>query len=160
MSNHQPDLTIRVCRVKSLFRFTKPQPMLWPSTETTLLSTQNIWCAALKKNWSKFGKHQPDTQIRVLDAKLPFSLPKHNTCCGSLKEPSHWNNSFEHPTHMCGLQKNLSKLSKHQPDTQIRVLDARSPFFLPNHNTCFGSLKEPSYWNDSFEHPKYMMCGL
>ena len=90
---NQPKPPDKSAWCKITFPFTKPQYMLGvlkrPISSRWLLSPQTVWCVALK-NLTQFNKHKPDLQVKVIDAKPPFLLPK---------DPSPSMDSFEHPKH-------------------------------------------------------------
>ena len=76
---NQPQPPDQSAWCKITFPFTKPQYMLGvlkrPISSRRLLSPQTMWHVALK-NLRQLNKHQPDLQVKVIDAKPPFLLPK------------------------------------------------------------------------------------
>ena len=112
-----------------------------------------------------------DPLIRVINWKSFFLFLNQNICCGYSKEPSQWDGSSEHPKHMLKLiyKKILTilpstilltylwySLFPNITDPLITVKKWKSFFLSLNQNICCGYSKEPSQWDDSFEHPKHM----
>ena len=113
-------------------------------------------------------------QIRVCTGKLFFLFLNQNICCGYSKEPSRWDGSFKHPKHMFKLMgKEIIAILGAQTIliwTYVKYINLiynqaskKSVwlkiflFLFLNQNICCWYSKEPSQWDDSFEHPKHKL---
>ena len=99
-----------------------------------------------------WGQGVPGLQIRVRNWKLFFLFLNQNICCGYSKEPSRWDDSFEHPKHMFNLIDKKIIAILHKLFLLNWPYGVRSPLPLKNHKNigflsiiCPDLLKSQSY---------------